>query len=114
MPVKPDLARRCLLNFVRLSQRDVDAPAVGLPAEDFAVPEILVGVGEAPVVFGAVAVVPRRRVRVTPLPELLDEALALGVAAEEKERLPFLRGDDIKHVLVQPLLIDGTKVGLSS
>src|ERR1035438_9893936 len=47
----------------------------------------------------------RIRRGVAPQPELLDELLALFVRLQPLERRPFLVGDDVRHILVEPLAI---------
>ena len=43
-------------------------------------------------------------IRIAAQPELLDEGLALLVVAQVLEGLPFLVGDDVGHILIEPRL----------
>jgi hypothetical protein len=90
--------------FIRRAEGDVDPPAVGLPSRN-AGGEALVGVGDAPVVLFFKLVFLRIRRRIAPQPELLDELLALLVGRKAPERRALFVGDDVEHVLVQPLFV---------
>ena len=66
---------------------------------------MLVGIRDAPVVFFAEFVFRGIGVGVAPLPERLDEVVALFIVRQAFEGLQFLVGDDPAHILVHPLLV---------
>ncbi len=86
---------------IRRTERNVDVAAVGLPP-GLAGSIVVVRVLNAPVVLFAELVVGGIGIRIAAQPELLDEGLALLVVAQVLEGLPFLVGDDVGHVLLEP------------
>src|SRR5581483_10947426 len=92
------------LDFVRLAEDDVDAPAIGLPAGN-ASREMLVGISDALVVFLFEFVLFGVRRGIAALPESLDEIVPLFVVGQLFEGGPLLIRDDVGHILVQPLLV---------
>ena len=66
---------------------------------------MLVGVGDAAVVLFLELVFDGVRRGVAAQPELLDELLALVVGLQVLEGGPLLVGDDVGHVLVEPLAV---------
>ena len=74
----PVAAGRMSIDFIGRSPHDVDLAAVRLPAR-YARSKMLVGVGDPAVVFFFKGVLRRIRVGIAPLPEGLDELLALLV-----------------------------------
>src|SRR5579864_1256247 len=91
-------------HFIGLAVHDVDAAAVGLPAGD-ACGEVLVGVGDALVVLFFVFVLFGVRRRIAALPEGLNKVVALFVVGELLKRSTLFVGDDVDHVLVEPLFV---------
>ena len=69
------------IDVVGLAVGDVDVAAVGLPTR-LAGRKVLVGIGDAPVVFLAELVLRRIGIRVTAQPEVLDKGVALFVVAQ--------------------------------
>ena len=66
---------------------------------------MLIGIRDAPVVLFAEFVVGCVRVGISAKPELLDEGVTLFVVAQVLEGLPFLIGNDVRDVLVEPGLV---------
>src|SRR5450432_125743 len=85
---------------------DVDAAAVRLPAGNSR-SEVLVGVGDAAVVFFLKLVFHGVRGGIAAQPEIFDERLALLVGLETLERGALLIGDDVRHIFVEPLAVGG-------
>src|SRR5579864_1296506 len=91
-------------HFIGLAVHDVDAAAVGLPAGD-ACGEVLVGVRDALVVLFFVFVLFGVRRGIATLPEGLDEVVALLVVGELFESSALFVGNDVDHVLIEPLFV---------
>src|SRR5688572_21541570 len=89
---------------IRLTPLDIDAPAVGFPARDAGC-KLLVGVGDAFVIFLAVFVLLGVGIRIAAAPKILDKILALFVRLKGHERALFVLRDDIGDVIVQPALV---------
>ncbi len=68
-------------------------------------------VNDAAVMFYLELVAALARIRISARPELLDEVLALFVGRQSLEQVPLLRGDDVDHVFVQPLLVIAAERG---
>ena len=68
---------------------------------------MLVGVGDAAVVFFLEGVFGGIGIGIAALPELLDELLAFFVGLEMQEGVALFGGDDVDDVFVEPLLILG-------
>src|SRR6516164_4475463 len=83
---------------------DVHAPAVRLPSRD-AGGEVLVRIGNAPVVLFLKFVFDGVGSGIPALPEGLDELVALFVIRELLEGGAFFVGDDPADVLVEPLFV---------
>src|ERR1700688_717890 len=96
-------------DFVGWAVNDVSAAAVGLPAGN-ARRIMLVSVGDAPVVFFLVLVFLGIRSGIAPQPELFDELLALVIRAQPFPGLPFLVGDDVGDVLIEPFPVRGLQL----
>ena len=94
----------CASISIGRAPHDVDAAAIGPPARH-AGGEMLVGVGDAAVVFFLVFVLRRVGRGIAAQPELLDELVALFVVGELLKGRHFFRSDDVSDVLVQPLLV---------
>ncbi len=92
-----DLIRRPILNINPSAIRLPTRPALGL--------ETIIRVGDAPVVFLLKRIVRRPRHWIAPIPELFDEFLALVIRLQCRERLLFLRRDDVYHLFIEPFLI---------
>src|ERR1700733_4104357 len=92
------------IDFVSRTVHDVDAAAVAFPARNSS-GKMLVGVGDAPVVFFFVFVLFGVRSGVAAQPELLNKVVALFVVGELLKGGSFLVGDNPDYVLVQPLLV---------
>src|SRR5208282_22770 len=104
----PVSAGRMGIHFVRGAPHDVDLAPVGFPTRD-AGSVVLVGVGDAAIVFLFEGVFRRIGVGITALPERLDELLAFFVCRKVQERAALLGSDDVDHILVQPLLVLGVE-----
>src|SRR5579859_5274843 len=78
--------------------------AIRLPSR-FARREMLIGVGDAPVVLLAELVIRRIRIGIAPQPELLDEGIPLLVVAQALEGLGLFVGDDPGYILIEPGLV---------
>src|SRR5579871_6809999 len=98
-----------LVALVRRPERDVDAAAVGLPSRNSR-SEMLVRVGDAAVVLFLELVFQRVGCRIAPQPELFDELLALFVRLKTLERGALLIGDDVEHILAQPLPVRSLEI----
>ena len=110
--VEPDLDRidavdvAVGLDVVGRAEEDVDAAAVGLPARQRGRPaEGRVGVVQAAVVLLLELVLGRPGQRVPVLPEGLDEDVPLAVRLELQIDVPFVAGDDIGDLFVEPRLV---------
>ena len=66
---------------------------------------MLIGVGDAPVVFFFIFVVFSIWSRIAALPERLNKLVALGIRAQLLERGELFIGDDPADILVQPPLV---------
>src|SRR5579862_2361635 len=66
---------------------------------------MLVGVGDAPIVFFFEFVFRGAGVGVAALPKCFDELLPFIIRAQILERFPFLIGDDVRYFLLNPLLV---------
>ena len=73
---------------------------------------MLVGVGDALVIFLAILVFVGVGIGIAPPPKLLDKALALIVGLELLEGLPLFIGDDVSDVLFQPVFVSLIQLGL--
>ena len=104
-------AGRMGFDFVRRPVHDVDASTVGAPSRP-ASREVLVGVGNAPVMLFLELVLFGVRSGIAPLPELLDKCIALFVIRQRFEGGQLFRRDDPTHVFVEPLLVRGTQFDL--
>src|SRR5262249_53370938 len=69
---------------------------------------------DAPVVLVFELVLRRVRRRITPLPELLDELVALGVVAQFLERGELFVSDDPAYVFVDPFLVNAAELFFGS
>ena len=96
--------RGMIVDFVGRPVGDINAAAVGLPSGNTG-SVVLVGVGDAAVVLFLELVFDGVRAGIAAQPEVLDEALALLIGLQPHEGGPFLVGDDVDDVLVQPLAI---------
>ena len=92
------------INGIRLAVHDVHATAVGAPSRN-ARGKMLVGVGDAPVVLFLEFVFFRVRSGIAPLPEVLDELVALRIGGQLLEGRHLFIGDDPAHVLIEPALV---------
>ena len=92
------------LDFVSRAVHDVHAAAVGLPSRDTRW-EMLVGVGDAPVVLFLELVLDGVGRGIAALPECFNELVAFFVVGELLESRALFVGDDPAHVLVEPLLV---------
>ena len=101
------------IHFVRRTIHDVHAAAIGLPARN-ASGEMLVGVGNTPIVLFLVFVLFRIRSGVPALPESFDEIIALFIVGKLFEGSPFLIGNDPDNILIQPLLVSLAKLYIQS
>ena len=90
-------------DFVRLAVHDVDAATVRFPAGN-AGSEMFVGVRNAFVVIVFVFVVESVRARIAAQPEGFDELFALFIGFKSLERGPFLIGNDVGNIFIEPLL----------
>ncbi len=66
---------------------------------------MLVGIGDAAVVFFLIGIIDRIGIGIAALPELLDEVLAFLVGLQLQEGLALGVRDDIGDVLAQPLFV---------
>src|SRR5438067_252873 len=71
-------AGRVRFDLVGRAESDIDAPPIGLPARD-AGSVMLVGIGDATIIFFAILILGRVGIRISAQPELLDKLLALLV-----------------------------------
>jgi hypothetical protein len=90
------------IDFIGWSEHDVHVAAVALPAGD-AGREVLVGIGDTPIVLFLVFVLFGVGCGIATLPEGLNELVALFIVGELHEGGSFFVGDDPAHVLIQPL-----------
>src|SRR5437660_12895579 len=97
--------------LVGFAPHDIDAAAIGLPSGNTG-SEMLVGVGDALVIFLAILVFVGVGIGIAPPPKLFDKALALVVSLELLEGLPLFIGDDVSDVLFQPILVSLIQFGL--
>src|ERR1700722_14448510 len=86
---------------VRRAPHDVNATAIGLPSR-LAGRVVVVGILNAPIMLFAKLVLKRIGIWVAPLPETLNERLALLVIAQAQKRSALIVGDDVVNFLVQP------------
>src|SRR5579864_9021447 len=96
-------------SFIRRSPGYVNSTTVCFPAGN-ARSKMLVGICDATVMLFFKSVLWRIGIRIAPLPERLDELLALFIRLQMNERVPLLRRNDVDNVLVQPLLILGIEL----
>ena len=66
---------------------------------------MLVGVSDPAVVLFLEGVFRRIRIGIAPLPEGLDELLALFVGREVQEGVALFGSDDVHHILIEPVLV---------
>ncbi len=69
------------------------------------VAEVLAGILDPTIVFASVRVIRRSRCWITNLPEMFNEAVAIGVAREINQDFLFLISDDVSDVTLEPFLI---------
>ena len=98
-------SRRVSLAALGLTENDVDAAPIRHPPGNSGVPELLVGVRDAPIVLFLELVLVRRAVRISSPPELLDEVLFLDGRRQLLEDVLLIVGDDVEDILLQPLCI---------
>ncbi len=99
------------VDLLRLPELDIDAAHVRPPAGPGRVlAEILIGVSDPPEVLGLELVLRGRRVRVPGLPEGFDEDVPLFIVFELEEDVLLPGGDDVDHLLFEPLAVDGRQV----
>jgi hypothetical protein len=92
------------IDFVCRTIHDVHLSAIRAPARNPG-GEMLIGIRDAPVMLFFEFVFYRVRGGVAPQPELLDELVPFFIVGQLLECRPFLVGDDVADVLVQPLLV---------
>src|SRR5438552_11189516 len=92
------------LDLIWRTINDVDSTAISPPTLN-AGRKMLVGIGDAPVVFVLKFVVLAIRIRVAPLPEGFNELVAFFVIRELGEGLALVISNDPAHIFVQPLLV---------
>ena len=92
--------------FVRGTVHDVNPPAITLPTGN-AGSVVLVGVSDAAVIFLFELVLRTARAGVPPLPESLDELLALFIGRELFEGRPLFVRYDVGDFFGDPLLVGG-------
>ncbi len=92
------------IDFIGRPKHDVHVAAVGLPSGD-AGGEVLVGVGDAAVVFFLKLVFFGVGGGIAALPEGLNELVALFVVGELHERGFFFVADDPANIFVEPLAV---------
>src|SRR6476469_4876342 len=92
------------LDFIRLAEHDVDAAAVGLPPRD-AGGEMLVGVGNALVMFFLEFVLFGVRRGIAALPKRFNKVVALFVVGQLLESRSLFIGNDVRDVFVEPFLV---------
>src|SRR2546422_566934 len=97
--------------LVGFAPHDIDAAAIGFPSRN-AGSEMLVGIGDALVIFLAILVFVGVGIGVPSPPKLLDKALALIVGLELLEGLPLFIGDDVSDVLFEPVFVSLIQLGL--
>src|SRR5579859_2586576 len=102
----PSLALSVAFKVIRLAVHDVDAAAIGSPAGN-AGRVMLVSIGDAAIVLFFYGIIDRIRIRIAPLPEFLDELLALFVGLELQESFALGVRDDVNNVFAQPLFVGG-------
>src|SRR6266404_3030638 len=90
--------------FVRFAPGYVDAATISLPTGN-AGRIMFVGIGDALVVLLTKLVFISVWIGIAPAPELFDETLTLVVGFELLERLALFISDDVRDVLVQPILV---------
>src|SRR5204862_8012081 len=91
-------------NLIRRHVDDVDSAAVGFPAGD-AGGEVLVGVGDAAVLFFFELVFYGVSGGVTPLPESFDEVIALLVIRRLLEGGALFVRNDVSYVFIKPFFV---------
>src|SRR5260370_10354140 len=92
------------LGLVRFAPGYIDAAAIRLPTGN-AGRVMLVGIGDALVVLLTKLVFISIRIGIATAPELFYETFALVVGFELLERLALFISDDVRDVLVQPILV---------
>src|SRR4051812_14275174 len=83
---------------------DVHAAAIGLPSRNTGGKK-LVCIGYTPIMLVLIFVVRRVGRGIAPLPESLDEFVALLVIREHFERLLLFVANDVADILIKPLLV---------
>ena len=92
------------LDLIRRAPHDVNPAAIRSPPGN-ARGEPLIGVGDAAVVLFLEFVFDGVRGGIAPLPECLDELLALFVGLQLQERRALFVGNDVGDFLFQPFLV---------
>ena len=64
---------------------------------------MLIGIGDAPVMFFLERILRRILIGIAPLPERLDVLFALFVGLQFQEEFALVVGNDVDHVLFEPL-----------
>src|SRR5215510_9926781 len=93
--------------FVRFAEPDVDSSAIGFPPGN-AGAEFLICVLDALVILLFVFVL--RSVRIGPEPEVFDELIALFIGLQRLEGFAFFISDNVRHIFVEPLLINALEL----
>ncbi len=70
---------------------------------------MLVGVCDAAVVLFLVRIFAKVGIRISHLPEMLDELLALFIGSEFQKGSALVRCDDVRNIAIQPVAIIETK-----
>ena len=92
-------------DLIRWAVDNVHVAAVGLPARPAGCClKMLVGIRDTAIMFLFELVLNRARRRIAPLPELLDELFPFVIGRQFLERGALFIGDDVDHVLIQPLM----------
>src|SRR6266850_6285132 len=90
--------------FVGRAPHDVHAPAISFPTGNSR-SVMLIGIGDATIVFLFEIVVGKIGIIAAAKPKLLDELLALFIGVELQESTPLFRRNYVDHILVEPLLV---------
>ena len=85
-------------------EEDVNPAAIGFPSRDPCV-KMVVCVLDPAVVLDLVIILSGSEIRVAAQPELFNEAVSFLAGCQIAENLSLVRGDDVGHVLFQPLLV---------
>ena len=93
-------------DLIGRAPHDVHPPAIRPPPGN-ARGEALIGVGDPAVVLFLEFVFDGVRRGIAPLPERLDELLALFIGLQLQERRALFIGNDVRDFLFQPFLIRG-------